>query len=88
MIVSEPSAATVRFRELIDLPDEEIDLAEAALLIAKHADQGLDVERYLARIDQLAKQLSARLPQRSSDTERILSLNRFLFEDQRFGPNR
>jgi regulator of sirC expression with transglutaminase-like and TPR domain len=87
MIVPEPSAATVRFRELIDLPDEDIDLAEAALLIAKNADQDLDVGRYLARIDQLAQQLSARLPQRCSDTERILSLNRFLFEDQGFGPN-
>ena len=87
MIVPEPSAATVRFRELIDLPDEDIDLAEAALLIAKNADQDLDVGRYLARIDQLAKQLSARLSQRSGDTERILSLNRFLFEDQGFGPN-
>lgn len=83
----EPSSATVRFRELIDLPEEQIDLAEAALLIAKNANHGLDVGRYLARIDQLADALSARLSKSSIDTERILALNRFLFEEQGFGPN-
>ena len=84
---SELSSATVRFRELIDRPDEQIDLAEAALLIAKNANQKLDVGRYLARIDQLADALFARLPSPSSDAESILALNRFLFEEQGFGPN-
>ena len=84
---SELSSATVRFRELIDRPDEQIDLAEAALLIAKNANQKLDVGRYLARIDQLADALCTRLPSPSSDAESILALNRFLFEEQGFGPN-
>jgi len=84
---SDASSATVRFRELIGRPDERIDLAEAALLIAKNADQDLDVGRYLARIDQLADALCARLRDPSSDAERILALNRFLFEEQGFGPN-
>ena len=87
MAPSELGSATVRFRELIDRPDEQIDLAEAALLIAKNANQELDVGRYLARIDQLADALCARLPSPSSDAERILALNRFLFEEQGFGPN-
>ena len=87
MAPSELSSATVRFRELIERPDEQIDLAEAALLIAKNANQKLDVGRYLARIDQLADALCTRLPSPSSDAERILALNRFLFEEQGFGPN-
>jgi regulator of sirC expression with transglutaminase-like and TPR domain len=87
VIVSEPGATMARFRELIHLPDEDIDLAEAALLIAKNAEQDLDVARYLARIDELAQQLSARLPQGSRDTEFVLALNRFLFEEHGFGPN-
>jgi regulator of sirC expression with transglutaminase-like and TPR domain len=87
MAISEPSSATLRFRELIDRPDDQIDLAEAALLIAKNANQDLDVGRYLARIDQLADALCARLPSPSGDTERVLALNRFLFEEQGFGPN-
>ncbi len=87
MAISEPRSATLRFRELIDRPDEQIDLAEAALLIAKNANQDLDVGRYLARLDQLADALCARLPSPSADTERILALNRFLFDEQGFGPN-
>jgi len=83
----EVTSVTERFRALADGPDEQIDLAEAALLIAKNANQDLDVGRYLARIDELAEALSARLPSASSDTERILALNRFLFEEQGFGPN-
>ena len=63
MDISEPSSATVRFRELIDGPEEQIDLAEAALLIAKNASHDLNVGRYLARIDQLAETLSRRLPE-------------------------
>jgi len=87
MIQPEHTSANHRFRELIDKPDDEIDLAEAALLIAKNASQDLDIERYLARIDALAAALSARLPRPSTDAERILALNRFLFEEHKFGPN-
>jgi len=83
----EVTSVTDRFRALADGPDEQIDLAEAALLIAKNANQDLDVGRYLARIDELAEALSARLPSAYSGTERILALNRFLFEEQGFGPN-
>jgi regulator of sirC expression with transglutaminase-like and TPR domain len=67
--------------------DQDIDLAEAALLIAKGAYLDLDVAGYLARIDDLARRLRAQLPQDSSQTERILALNRFLFDEQGFAPN-
>jgi regulator of sirC expression with transglutaminase-like and TPR domain len=87
MIRREPNAAIVRFREVISRPDEEIDLAEAALLIAKTAYAELDISRYLARIDQLARELSARLPETSSHSERVLALNHYLFEEQGFSPN-
>ena len=87
MDTSEPGSIAVRFRELIDRPEEQIDLAEAALLIAKNANHDLDVGRYLARIDQLADAVSARLSKSATDSERIIALNRFLFEEQGFGPN-
>ena len=81
------SAAAARFRELVGLPEAEIDLGEAALLIAKNAGQDFDVGHYLSRIDALAGQLAARLPRKASDTDRILALNTFLFQDEGFGPN-
>ena len=87
MISREPTAAAARFRELINRADEEIDLAEAALLIAKDHNADLDVGRYLSRIEALAAELAERVPEETSETERILALNRFLFEEQRFAPN-
>ena len=76
-----------RFRSLVEAPEEQIDLAEGALLIAKHADQDLHVERYLARIDELAAHLRARIPSHGSGQERIVALNRFMFAEQGFAPN-
>ena len=87
MSLQEPDAATVRFQALIDRPDDEIDLAEGALLIAKKAYPDLDIGDYLARIDRLAHAVSERLPTAASETDRILALNRYLFEELGFGPN-
>jgi regulator of sirC expression with transglutaminase-like and TPR domain len=76
-----------RFREIVEAPDETIDLAEAALLIAQNACRNLDIDRYLERIDQMGRELADRLPQPCDDTERILALNHYLFAEQGFGPN-
>ena len=75
------------FRRMLDRPEEEIDLAEAALLIAKNAYRDLDVPGYLARISELASKLSAQLPEDGTESSRIVALNRFLFEDQGFAPS-
>jgi regulator of sirC expression with transglutaminase-like and TPR domain len=75
------------FRRMLDRPEEEIDLAEAALLIAKNAYRDLDVPGYLARIGELAGKLSAQLPEDGTESARIVALNRFLFEDQGFAPS-
>src|SRR5688572_5316225 len=48
------AAARERFVKLARGPEEKIDLAEAALLIAAEEYPGLDVPAYLARIDDLA----------------------------------
>jgi len=87
MISREPNAVAARFRNLIDRPDDEIDLAEAALLIAKSVNADLDVSSYLSRIEALAAQLAQRLQNCTSETERILALNRFLFDEQGFATN-
>ena len=77
----------VRFREIVSRPEERIDLAEGALLIAQSAYPDLDVPAYLGRIGDLAQRLSTQVPEDSSETQRILALNRFLFEQQGFAPN-
>ena len=46
--------ATARFTALVALPEAEIPLDEAALLIAAHGDPAADVEAGLAALDALA----------------------------------
>jgi regulator of sirC expression with transglutaminase-like and TPR domain len=87
MISREPTAAAARFRDLIDRSDDEIDLAEAALLIAKGVNADLDVAHYLSRIEALAGELARRFTDSTSQPDRILALNQFLFEEQGFTPS-
>ena len=49
------------FAHVVARPDDEIDLASAALLIAEDAYPGLDVAAYLARLDTLGQEAQALL---------------------------
>ncbi len=80
-------AARARFRQIVQRADDDIDLAEAALLNAKTSYHDLDVERYLARINELARGLRARVPEDAQPDDLIVALNRFLFEEEGFAPN-
>ncbi len=50
--------ATERFVELVQGPEQDLALDEAALLLAAHAEPGLDVEAELQRLDALAASVS------------------------------
>jgi regulator of sirC expression with transglutaminase-like and TPR domain len=54
---AQAAAARERFVTLVKKPEDRIDLAEAALLIAAEEYPGLDVPAYLARIDELAERV-------------------------------
>lgn len=73
-----------RFRQVVCGPDEAINLAEAALLIAAEEYRDLDVASYLARLDQLAATLKRRLRPDIGPADTIVALNRFLFEEHGF----
>jgi regulator of sirC expression with transglutaminase-like and TPR domain len=76
-----------RWKEIAAGPEEDMDLAEAALVIAAHEYRGLDVRAYLARLDEMAGALRSRLRQDMGPTERILALNRYLFNELGFSGN-
>ena len=76
-----------RFAQLAALPDEAIDLAEAALLIAAEAYPGLDVAAYIGQLDDLAHAARPQLEAAASEHERVPHLNRFLFVEKRFAGN-
>ena len=73
------SPARERFTALVSGPEEDLDLAEAALLIAQEEQPDLDVARYLKRLDQLADAVRAELPPSPTPQNTLKCLNTHLF---------
>lgn len=73
-----------RFRELFARADDEIDLAEAALLIAAEDDPDLDVGGYRARLREMGATLRHRLRPDISVADTIVALNHYLFAELGF----
>lgn len=70
-----------RFAALAALPDAEIDLALAALLIAAEARPGIDVAHHRATLAELADRASTRLAGLHGAAARARGLARFLHDD-------
>lgn len=75
-----------QFDRMVSVPDEEIDLARAALLIAATEYPGLSIERELFRIDEIAEGIAARL---DDDTPlyQLNTLSEYLFDELKFAGN-
>ena len=83
-VLTHPAVARQRFRELAQLPNEQIDLAEGSLVIALEDHPGLDLDHYLGQLHSWSDALRARLDG-SRDVERIVeSINRLLFLEEGF----
>ncbi|OGA33124.1 MAG: hypothetical protein A3G80_13370 [Betaproteobacteria bacterium RIFCSPLOWO2_12_FULL_62_13b] len=74
-----------QFSEL--LCRENFSLAEACLLIAQDAYPDLDVVHCLSRIDALAATVKRRLPSDAFAEQKVVVLNRYLFNDLGFSGN-
>ena len=75
------------FAELTGRPDGRVDLARAALAIARWEYPGLDVDAYLERLDALARGVDG--ARRSTDpVGRLHRLREYLFVEQGFAGNR
>lgn len=73
------SSARERFTALVSGPEEDLDLAEAALLIAQEEQPDLDVAHYLKHLDQLAGAVRAALPPSPTPQDTLKCLNTHLF---------
>jgi regulator of sirC expression with transglutaminase-like and TPR domain len=82
------STARTQFCRVAALPEERVDLAEAALWIAAEEYPALDVSLYLARLADLASAALDRVRDARSLRERVTRLNHFLFQEQGFRGNR
>jgi regulator of sirC expression with transglutaminase-like and TPR domain len=85
-VTPEP-AARRQFADLMAGPDDQVDLAQAALLIACEEYPDLDVERYLRRVDDLARVVTARLDDDRGPLSAVRALNGLLFDEEGFRGN-
>ena len=76
-----------RFMRIVTGPDEQINVAEAALVIASEEYCELDIPGYLAQLDDLAGKLKRRLRPDISPADTIVALNRYLFDELGFSGN-
>ena len=76
-----------RFTEIISRRDVEIDLAEAALFIAKEEYLDLDIEGYLSKLDRMAAVVRERIRGEIDPYQIIVQINRYLFDEEGFFGN-
>jgi regulator of sirC expression with transglutaminase-like and TPR domain len=76
------------FREAVDRPDEALDLARAALAIARDDYRDLNIAGYISRLERLSAQVARRLGPRHSVLQSIAALNHVLFEEEGYRGNR
>ena len=77
------------FEDVISQPEDSIDLAVAALLIAKDEYPDLDIHNHLKKIDELAQKVSGQLTifHKRSILTMIQQINVVLFEQEGFYGN-
>jgi regulator of sirC expression with transglutaminase-like and TPR domain len=80
-------ALAARLTEIIEGPEADIPLTEAALLVASHRYPDLDVRHYLDVIGELGSALAARVGSDSDPADRVVALNHYLFDELGFKPN-
>jgi regulator of sirC expression with transglutaminase-like and TPR domain len=82
----EGSQAVELFRSAVDRPEEEIDLIEAALLLAQTEYAALDRAAYHRQLDRMGEEAGAALA--GALPERLAHLNRLMFAHWGFRGNR
>ncbi len=74
--------------KLMRTPDSSFNIAECALIVARHEYPSLDVPGYLRQLDQMAECLRLRLPADAGKPHVISMLNHYLFRELGYAGNR
>ncbi|MBI3015051.1 MAG: tetratricopeptide repeat protein [Candidatus Tectomicrobia bacterium] len=83
-----PHQVRERFASLTQSPDESIDLARGALLIAQEEYPDLEINHYIRMLDDMALEVQARLPANQGPGQVIDVINQYLFDEMAFSGNR
>ena len=70
--------------EVLALPDEEIDIATAGLLLSKQWDNTVDIEKYRRQIDEMALSLEPMVAKEQSPYAIVRAINNYLFVELKY----
>ena len=76
------------FSQMASLPDDRIDLARGALLIAKAAYPDLDESFYLGRLNCMAAGLMNQITAKMDSVDIVTRINHILFDEEKLHGNR
>jgi serine protease Do len=74
--------------KLVQNRDDQFDLLRAALVIAKLEEEDIDVDGYIAQVDQMAAEIQASLPKDADEAAKLAALNDYLFQQNGYHGNR
>ena len=77
-----------KFSQIASLPDQQVDLARGALLIAAAAYPDMDESLYLERLDRMASRVKGDMTADISPADIIIRINHLLFDEKKFRGNR
>ena len=86
--MNEPPDLNADFIDLIQRPDDALELARAALLVAAECDANVDVDDELSRIREWGDELASRIDPQWNNLQRLARLRAFLFEELGFRGDR
>ncbi len=75
------------FKKLLNLPDHDINLAEAALMLARIEYPALNIDDYLSKIQDIAEEINNRLPDKANAADILKQLNHVLFFEKGYEGN-
>ncbi|MCA9123693.1 MAG: trypsin-like peptidase domain-containing protein [Planctomycetaceae bacterium] len=79
---------TKRLAELVRSDDGEFDLLRAALLLAELDEPDIEVEAYLAQVDQMALELKQSFAEDAAESVKLAKLNDYFFVENGFHGSR
>lgn len=68
-----------RIRAILDLPEEQIDLARVNLTIDKMIDPDIDIKSNLKKLDVMVAEIRRKLPARPSSLDKVKALREYLY---------
>ncbi len=86
--MTEPLGPRADFIAILQQPDEALELARAALVIAAESDTNVDVDGELGQIRAWGDELSRRMEPGWNNLQKLARLRAFLFEDLGFRGDR